>query len=86
MEQYRTLCECALHLVTSLLIIVHVNFRLLPLASRDATVEHDVNLTVRATLHLRQVEECRDQADQSSSAPDVTALATKISTLPEYQQ
>lgn len=42
--------------LTNLLIIVDINLRLLPLASRDAALEHDVNLTVGSALHLGQEE------------------------------
>lgn len=52
-DQYRSwapICLSEKHL----LIVVGVNNSLGPLASLDATVEQDINLTVRATLELRQ--------------------------------
>lgn len=51
------------------------------MASIDLAVEQDINLTVRTILHLRQVEDCGNHADETSSTPDVTALASKVSTL-----
>jgi hypothetical protein len=45
------------------------------------TIEQDVNLAVGSTLHLRQVEVCRDQANETGGTPDVAAFAAKISTL-----
>lgn len=60
---------------TPLLVFLHTNLRPFPLASRDAAVEHDINLTVGSTLHLRQLEICDDEAKQSGSTPDVAALA-----------
>jgi hypothetical protein len=64
-----------------LLVVLHIDNRLLPLAGWDLTVEQDINLTVRETLHLRKIEECRDQANEAGETPDVTALATKVSAL-----
>lgn len=64
-----------------LLVVVDVDDGLLPLASRDVTLEHDVNLSVGAALHLRQEEVRNDKADETSCAPDVTALAAKVHTL-----
>lgn len=37
----------------SLLIIVDIDLGLLPLASWDATLKHDINLAVGSALHLR---------------------------------
>lgn len=64
-----------------LLVVLHIDLCLLPLASRDLALEHNVNLTIGSSLHLRQVEVCRDQADETSGTPDVAALTTKVSTL-----
>ncbi len=45
------------------------------------TVEQDVDLTERPTLHLRQVEVGDDEADETRCAPDVAALATQVHAL-----
>lgn len=37
----------------SLLIILDIDVCLLPLASRNTALEHDVDLTVRSASHLR---------------------------------
>lgn len=64
-----------------LLVVLHIDLGLLPLASRYLAVEHDVDLAVGAALHLRQPEVCADQAEQTSATPDVTALAAEVSAL-----
>lgn len=64
-----------------LLVIVDVDDRLLPLASRNLALEHDVDLAVGSALHLRQVEVGGNQANESSASPDVTALASHVSIL-----
>lgn len=64
-----------------LLVIVDVNDGLLPLAGRDLALEHDVNLANGASLHLRDVEVCKDETDETSGTPDVTALAAQVDTL-----
>ena len=61
---------------TGLLVVVDVDGHLLPLAGRDAAVEHDVDLAVRAALHLRQAKVRDDQTEKAGTAPDVAALAT----------
>ena len=53
------------------------------MASWDATLEENVNLTVRASLVLWQVEESSDQTEETSGTPDVTAFTTEITAL-EY--
>ncbi|KAG9711300.1 putative sugar transporter, partial [Aureobasidium melanogenum] len=56
-----------------------VNLRLttslLPVTSIDLALEENVNLTVRSTLHLRDAEVCGDETDETSTTPDVAALA-----------
>ena len=42
-----------------LLVRLHIDLGLFPLASRHATPEQYVDLAVGQTLHLRQVEVCR---------------------------
>lgn len=71
------LCESVLHLV----VVLHIDFGFLPLASRDMTIEQDVNLTVGSILHLGQVKVCRDPDKQSGERPDVAGHAAKVSTL-----
>jgi hypothetical protein len=61
-----------------LLVVVDVDDRLLPLASRDLPSEHDVDLAVTAVLHLRKLEVGDDQTSQTGGAPDVTTFSTKI--------
>lgn len=43
-----------------LIIVLDVHDCILPLASRDLALEHDVNLAVGSPLHLRQEEVCSD--------------------------
>lgn len=64
-----------------LVIILNINHSLLPLSSRHLAIEQDINLTVRAALHLRQVEVCHDEAERSGTAPDVAAFATEVGVL-----
>ena len=61
-----------------LLVVVDIDDRLLPLAGGDVAVEHDIDLTVRSVLHLRQEEVRKHQTDESGSAPDVSALAAEV--------
>lgn len=65
----------------NLLVVVDVDLGLGPVASIDLALEQDVDFTVRSSLHLRNVEPCERETDESSSSPDVTAPATKVSTL-----
>ena len=67
------------HLHVHLLVVLHIDVRPLPLASRDLALEHDVDLAVRQTPHLWQEEVCHDQAEQSSATPDISALAAQVS-------
>jgi hypothetical protein len=64
-----------------LLVVVDVDLGLLPLAGRDLAVEHDVNLAVRAVLHLRKLEVGHDQAAEAGGTPDVTTLAAEVGTV-----
>lgn len=64
-----------------LLVVVHIDNRLPPLASRNLALEHDVNLTVGSILHLRQVEVCCHQANKTGASPDVAAFAAHVSIL-----
>lgn len=64
-----------------LLVGCDIDLGLGPLAGRDLALEQNVDLTVRATLHLRQVEVCQGEAKETSSSPNVTALATKVGLL-----
>jgi hypothetical protein len=59
-----------------LLVVVDVDLGLGPVARRNLALEHDVNLAVRSTLHLRHAEVCSDKTDEASGAPNVTTLAT----------
>jgi hypothetical protein len=69
-----------------LLIVLNINDSLLPLASWNTTLEHDVNLTIRSTLHLRKAEVGNDQTTESSSAPNVTTLATNCIMLAMFRR
>jgi hypothetical protein len=64
-----------------LLIVLDIDDRFFPFASWDLTLEQDVNLAVRSTFHLRQVDVCCDEANEAGGTPDITTLATKVSTL-----
>ena len=70
-----------LHLNLHLVVILDIDDRLLPLASGHLAVEQDVDLTVGPALHLRQVEEGDDEAEETGTAPDVAALAAEICAL-----
>ena len=52
-----------------------------PLASRHLALEQDVDLAVGSVLHLGQVEEGREEADEAGGTPDVTTLATEVGLL-----
>jgi hypothetical protein len=64
-----------------LLVILHINDRLLPLSCRDFTLEHNVNFTVGSAPHLGQPKVCHEEANQSSATPDVSTLASEVSAL-----
>lgn len=65
-------------LCVALMIILDIDDSLVELPGRHLAVEENVQLAVRAMLHLRQEEVCHDPADDSGAAPDIAALATKI--------
>ena len=65
-----------LYLPFSLLVIINIDDLLLPVPSIDLALEQDVDLTVRAAFHLREMEVRRDETQEACSAPDVSALAT----------
>lgn len=69
-----------------LLVIVDIDDRLLPLASRKTTAEHNVNLTVRATLHLRKTPPGHNETEKGSAAPDVATLAADWKMLAREQR
>ena len=58
-----------------LLVIINIDHLLLPVPSIDLALEQDINLTVRAAFHLREMEVGRDETQKACSAPDVSALA-----------
>lgn len=70
-----------LHCILHLVVILDIDNSLLPLASGHLAVEQDVNLTVRSALHLRQEEVCHDEAEETSAAPNVAALAAEVGAL-----
>jgi len=61
-----------------LLIVVDTDDRLLPLASRDVTLEQDVDLTEGPVLHLRNPDPSQEGADEGGARPDVAALAAQV--------
>lgn len=64
-----------------LLVIMNIDHRLRPLTRWHLTLEQNVDLTVRAALHLREEEVSCNQAEEASCAPDVSALATEVAAL-----
>jgi len=62
-------------------VVLDIDDSLLPLASGHLAVEQDVDLTVRPALHLRQVEESDDEAEETSTTPNVAALAAEVRAL-----
>jgi hypothetical protein len=75
-----TSLQTMLHRVR-LLVSCNINFGLGPLAGRNLALEQNVNLTVGAALHLRQEKVCQHKAEETSTTPDVTALATEVGLL-----
>jgi hypothetical protein len=69
-----------------LLVVVDIDVSLRPLASWDMSLEHDVDLAVRPTLHLRQEKVCHDEAKEPSTGPDIAALAAEVGLLYLGQQ
>jgi hypothetical protein len=75
---------CTIHadrLALHLVVVLDIDDRLLPLASRHLTVEQDVDLTVRPALHLGQVEKGHNEAEETGATPHVAALAAKVCAL-----
>jgi hypothetical protein len=72
------LFDIGLLISDTLLVLPDVDDSRFELPSRNPTVEQDVEFTVGAALEFRKAEECRDEADASSAAPDVTALASQV--------
>lgn len=64
-----------LRMLKCLLIIVDINLSLLPLAGWNLALEHNINLAVRTTSHLRKLEVRDNKTEQSSTTPDVPAFA-----------
>lgn len=71
------ICQSQKHL----LIVVGVDNSLGPLAGLDATVEQDINLTVRATLELREPDPRHDEAHKARSSPDIATFSAEVSFL-----
>lgn len=63
-------------MISELLVVLCLDNRLLELSSRDATSEHDVDLAVRSTFHLRKTIVRRDPSREGGSTPHIAALAT----------
>jgi hypothetical protein len=61
-----------------LLVGLCVDLSLGPVTGVDLALEKDVDLTVRAVLHLWYKEVCQDEADETSSSPYVTALSAEV--------
>ena len=61
-----------------LLIVVDIDDRLLPFASRDTTRKQNVDLTEGPVLHLWNPDPSHDGADKGGASPDVAALATQV--------
>ena len=64
-----------------LLVGRNIDLGLGPLAGRNLAPEQNVDLAVGAALHLRQEEVCQGKAEETSTGPNVAALATKIGLL-----
>ena len=62
----------------SLLVVLCIDDSLVPLAGIDFALEQDVNLTVGSVLHLRHVEVCQDEAEETGTSPDISTLAAKV--------
>lgn len=64
--------------ISHLFIVIDVDFRLLPFASRDTTLEQNVNLTEGPVLHLWNPDPSHGGTDKGCGSPDVAALATQV--------
>lgn len=62
----------------TLLVVLRVNNGRFELSGRNFAVEQDIALTVRAVLELREEEEGHNEANASSTTPDVTALSRQV--------
>ena len=60
------------------MVVLNIDDGALELPGGNLTVEQNIGLTVGSVLKLRQEEEGRDEADDGSTSPDVTTLASKI--------
>lgn len=67
-----------------LLVGLCVDLSLGPVACVDLTLEQNVDLAVRAVLHLWYEEVCQDEADETSSGPYVTALSAEVGLLFDF--
>jgi hypothetical protein len=72
-SEHRTTCR-----IDTLLVVLDADLRLLPLASRDLTFEHDVDLSVGPVLHFGETEVCHDETEESCACPDVTAFTAEV--------
>lgn len=59
-----------------LVILFNLDLSLRPLSSRYSPFEQNIDLAIGTILHLRQLEVCRDQTQQSRSTPYVAAFAS----------
>jgi hypothetical protein len=64
--------------ISHLIIVLDIDDRLLPLASRHMTREQNVDLTEGPMLHLRDPDPRHDGADEGGASPDVAALAAQV--------
>lgn len=64
-----------------LLVGLCVDLSLGPVACVDLTLEQNVDLAVRAALHLGEEEVCDNEAEETGTGPNVTALAAKVGLL-----
>ena len=64
-----------------LLIIMNIHNRLTPFWRGHLALEQDVDFAVGAALHLGEVEEGHDEAEEACSGPDVAAFAAEVAGL-----
>lgn len=62
----------------TLLIVLRVNNGRFELSGCNCAVEQNITLAVRAVLELWEEEEGHNEADGSSTTPDVTALSRQV--------
>jgi hypothetical protein len=65
----------------SLLIIVYIDLRLFPFASRDLASEQDIDLAVRPSSHFWEFEVCDDKTEETRASPDIAAFAANCALL-----